>query len=238
MSGEARPTTGVWIAACAAAETIGLATSAAAARAADSLMTRPEWWGGAATALAVIVAGGLVEGSALGWFQGTVLRRRLPGLELRHFVVATVLVAGVGWAVASAPAVLSPGGTGAAPPLSLVLVGAAGIGLLMGPVLGGAQALVLRGRAARPGRWVLANTLAWPPAMVVIYLGATRPDATWSLAVVVALGAVTGAVAGAVMGAVTSGFLPVPRRVDQSAPGEHVVVGAPAATTAAGESEG
>ena len=237
MPGDARPTTGVWVAACATAETIGLATSAAAARAADSLTSRPEWWGGAATALVVVVAAGLVEGSALGWFQGTVLRRRLPGLELGHFVVATVLVAGLGWAVASAPAVLASGGAGAAPPLPLVLLGAAGIGLLMGPVLGGAQALVLRGRAARPGRWVLANTLAWPPAMVVIYLGATRPDAAWPMAAVVALGAATGAAAGVVVGAVTSGFLPVPRRPDQPAPDEEAVVGGPA-VTAAGESEG
>jgi hypothetical protein len=201
-----------WVGACAAAEAIGIGAAAAAARAADSVAAQPGRWAGATTALAVIVAGGLVEGSALGWFQGRVLRRRLPRLSLGRYVLATVLVAGLGWAVASAPPVLASGGAGAAPPpLLLVLLGAAGIGLLLGAVLGGAQALVLRGAAERPGRWVLANSLAWPPAMIVIFLGATRPGATWSLAAVVALGAGTGAVAGVVVGVVTGRFLPVPR---------------------------
>jgi hypothetical protein len=201
-----------WVVACAAAEAIGIGAAAAASRTADSVPAQPHWWASQATALALVVVGGLVEGSALGWFQGRVLRRRVPGLSLGRYVLATVLVAGVGWAAASTPPVLASGGTDAAPSLPVVLVGAGGIGLLMGAALGGVQALVLRGPAERPARWVLANALAWPPAMIVIFLGATRPGADWSLAAVVALGAATGAVAGTVVGAVTGAFLPVPRR--------------------------
>lgn len=82
----------------------------------------------------------------------------------------------------------------------------------MGPVLGGAQALTLRGAAAAPARWVLANTLAWPPAMVVIFIGATAPGASWSTPAVTLTGAVTGAVAGTVLGVLTAPWLPAPVR--------------------------
>jgi hypothetical protein len=50
--------------------------------------------------------------------------------------------------------------------------------------------------------------LAWTPAMVVIFLGATTPSAGWPVAAVVGLGTVTGLAAGAVLGVVSGGFLP------------------------------
>jgi len=112
------------------AETIGMTAAAAAARGADAITH-------AVVALAVVVAVGLVEGTALGLAQWGVLSSRLPGLRRGAYVGATVLVAGLGWAAASAAAVLSSDDSGASPPLALVLLGAAGIGLVMGPVLGG-----------------------------------------------------------------------------------------------------
>lgn len=187
--------------ACTVAETVGMTAAAAAARAADALDVRP-------VALAVVVAGGLVEGTALGLAQSGVLAARLPALRRGAFTWATVLVAGLGWAAASAPAVLLGDDSGAAPPLLVVLLGAAGIGLVLGPVLGGAQALALRGAARAPLRWVLANTLAWPPVMIVIFFGATTPSASWSVPSVVLLGALTGAAAGTLLGLVTRPLLP------------------------------
>lgn len=189
-----------------------MTAAAVAARVADELTSRPEPGATAAAGLAVIVAGGLVEGSALGWAQGTQLRRRLPDLDLRRFFWATVVVAGLGWAVASAPAALDPGGeAGSSPPLALVLLGAAGIGLFMGSVLGGCQAMALRGVAESPGRWLRANAVAWPAAMVVIFLGATTAEASWSLGGVAAYGAITGAVAGSLLGLGTAPFVPAAR---------------------------
>ena len=132
-----------WVVACTVAETVGMTAAAAAARAADALDVRP-------VALAVVVAGGLVEGTALGLAQSGVLAARLPALRRGAFTWATVLVAGLGWAAASAPAVLWGDDSGAAPPLLVVLLGAAGIGLVMGPVLGGAQALALPGGGPGP----------------------------------------------------------------------------------------
>lgn len=83
------------------------------------------------------------------------------------------------------------------------LVVAAGLGLLMGGVLGAAQAGALRGTVARPWRWVGVSAVAWTPAMVVIFAGATAAPAAWSDLADVALGACTGALAGAVLGAVS-----------------------------------
>ena len=67
-----------WVVACAAAETIGMTAAAGAARSATALtdhgVPHATAWG-----LLVIVLGGLVEGTALGWLQaqalGTVLGR-------------------------------------------------------------------------------------------------------------------------------------------------------------------
>ena len=60
-------------------------------------------------------------------------------------------------------------GTAKTGPVVLMVLGGLGLGLLMGPVLGAAQALALRHAVSHPWRWVGANTAAWPPAMAVIF---------------------------------------------------------------------
>ena len=197
-----------WTALCAAAEAVGMTAAAAASRIGHTLADRPGPLGGAGAALAVVVAAGLVEGVALGSAQVWPLGRWLSSLRRGRYVLATVLVAGLGWAGASAPAVLTGDGGGDAPPLSLVLIGAAGLGLVMGPVLGLAQAVALRGATPHPWRWVSANAAAWPPAMCLIFLGASLPGENWPVAWLLLTGAVTGAAAGAALGLVTGWFLP------------------------------
>jgi hypothetical protein len=193
-----------WVVACAAAETVGMTAAAAAARLGQDVVDggRGRW-----LALVIVVGGGLVEGTALGLLQGRVLGIRWPSLSRSRFLVATVLVAGVGWAAASAPGVLGSDDSAASPPLGLILLGALGIGLVMGPALGLVQALPLRGVVAHPWRWVSANTAAWPLAMAVIFLGASTAGADWPTLVVAGYGAVTGVLAGAVLGLVSGGWL-------------------------------
>ncbi|WP_395692907.1 hypothetical protein [Nocardioides sp.] len=190
----------LWVVACAVAETIGMTAAAGAARAADGLA--------GAAALSVVVAGGLVEGTALGVAQSTVLARVFPRLSRARYLAATVIVAGLGWAAASAPSALGGGGDAEQPPVLLVVAGAVALGLVMGAVLGAAQAAALRGVVRHPGRWVVASTAAWPLAMALIFLGATLPDAGWSTSAVLLTGAVTGAVAGTALGLVSGVFLP------------------------------
>ncbi|HNJ77731.1 MAG TPA: hypothetical protein PKX56_00135, partial [Marmoricola sp.] len=158
--------------------------------------------------LGLVIAGGLVEGTALGLAQVQAFRPTHPRIQRRTFLAWTIVVAGLGWAAASAPSVLAGPGDGSEPPRVLVVLGGAGLGLLMGPLLGLAQSLGLRRAAAHPRSWIVANTLGWVPAMAVIFLGATTAAATWSWVQVTLLGTATGAIAGAALGLVLGVFVP------------------------------
>jgi hypothetical protein len=206
--GERRLSLGRWTALCATAEAIGMTAAATAAKVSQALVGEPGSGRGAAVALSLVVAGGLVEGVALGALQATGLRRMLPGLDRRRWLLVTTTVAGLGWAAASAPAVLSGADDGTVPPLLLVLGAAIALGAVMGALLGAVQATGLRGQVRHPWRWVSANAAAWAPAMAVIFLGATSPHADWSGPTVAALGTLTGLGAGAVLGLVSGWFLP------------------------------
>ncbi len=195
-----------WTALCAAAETIGMAASAAASRIADNAVGDQGTASVAVVALAVIVAGGLVEGVALGFAQARGLAGWL-GNRRWHWVLVTVVIAGIGWAAASAPAVLS-GDDGGEPARLPMLLAAAGLGLIMGVALGTVQAAVLRGRVPHPWRWILASALGWSVAMPVVFLGAGLTGAQWPLVAVIATGAMTGLVAGAAFGLVSGLLLP------------------------------
>jgi hypothetical protein len=187
-----------WVAACAVAEMVGMTASALAARSADDL-TRAG--GSAYAALAMVVAGGLVEGCALGVLQAEVLRGVLGTAVARRWALVTTAVAGMGWAAASAPAAFAEQDpAGAAPPLWLVIGGAGALGAVMGLLLGAAQGAAIRHHVLRPWRWAQVSALAWTPAMVVIFVGATLPSAAWPTVAVVPMGAVTGLVAGTLLG--------------------------------------
>ncbi len=193
-----------WVLACGVAEAVGMTAAAGAATLANHRIGEPATATEVAAVLALVVTGGLVEGVALGTAQSRLLAAEHPAVRRTRYVAATVLVAGLGWAAASAPTALAGAGDpdAAPPPYLLVVLGGAGLGLAMGPLLGAAQAWALRGSGAPTGRWVLANTVAWVPAMAIIFAGATAPDASTVPLVVVALGSVTGAIAGASLGAV------------------------------------
>jgi hypothetical protein len=191
-----------WIIACALAEAIGMTAAAGAARSATALtdhgVTHAAAWG-----LLLVVLGGLVEGTALGWLQARALAHVLGPAGRRRWLRATILVAGLGWAAASAPAAIAGDDGGAQPSLTLVVLGAAGLGAVMGAVLGTAQASALRHRVRHPWRWVTGSTAGWAFAMPVIFVGATSVGASWPWWLVVPAGAVTGLVAGVVLGMVT-----------------------------------
>jgi len=201
-----------WLLACTAAEAVGMTAAAAAARGATDLEGRAP----AMLGLALVVLGGLLEGAALGTFQSWALADLLGRRGRARWLVGTVLVAGLGWAAASAPATLSSAasgdagpasGNGSEPPLLLVLVGAALLGAVMGAVLGAVQSWALRGRVRHPRRWVVGSVASWGAAMPVIFLGATVVPAAWPAGTVVVVGTATGLVAGLVLGAVGAAFL-------------------------------
>jgi hypothetical protein len=195
-----------WVEACVLAEAVGMTAAAGAARSATAL-TDHDIPRAALLGLLLIVLGGVVEGTALGWLQARALARLLGPTGRRRWLLATVLVAGIGWAAASAPAALAGDDGGGQPPLLLVLVGAAVLGTVMGAVLGSAQAWALRHQVRHPWRWVFGSAAGWTAAMPVIFVGATGVDAAWAWWLVLPAGAVTGAVAGALLGLVSGPFL-------------------------------
>lgn len=199
-----------WTGLCALAELIGMTAAAAAAATSQSVIGMPVTGGEAAAALSLVVAGGLVEGVALGTLQSAGLRRLLPRLDRRRWLLVTTAVAGLGWAAGSARSVLSDRGDAASPPLLFMLTGALALGAVMGALLGAVQARGLRGLVRHPQRWVVANAAAWAPAMAIIFAGAGMPGRDWPTVAVLAVGAVTGSAAGAVLGLVTGSFLPLP----------------------------
>jgi hypothetical protein len=190
-----------WALWLAAAEALGMTAASAAAKAGQALVGEPSGVGEIALVLGLSTLAGLVEGAAVAVAASAALRPLVPDLPARRWARVTTLVAAAGWAGGSLPGALaSSQGRGGTPPVLLLLAGAAGIGASMGAILGAAQALVLRQHVPHPWRWVAASTLAWPPAMIIIFAGASAPSSDWPAVPVVALGTLTGAVAGSVLG--------------------------------------
>lgn len=215
-----------WTLACGAAETVGMAVAAGTAVALRIVVGEPRDWPTGLAVWAGSIAGGAVEGLAVGVAQAAVLRRWLPRLPVGRWLRATLAVTVVCWALGmAAPALVvwqvrpdagPAGGAGSAaaagadagPPLPLTITAGVLGGLVLGAIFGAVQARVLRGHVARPRRWVTANAVGWAAAMGVIMTGASIPGADWPVGRILLLGAATGILAGLVIGAVTGAFLP------------------------------
>jgi hypothetical protein len=202
-----------WVVANAWAEVVGLGISGAAAALVlpRTSGTTPSVVGGA---VLIVLVAGLVEGGTVGWAQHRVLRAALPGLTLRRWVGATVLGSLVAWTLGMLPSTaLGMADVGSVemsatePPLTLQLLFAAALGLVAGPILGGAQAVVLRDHVTGAWRWLPANAAAWAVGMPLVFLVAGGVPPASHPALVVAVIAVTLAVVGAVVGAIHGAVL-------------------------------
>lgn len=164
-----------WIVANSAGELFGLGLLAVTA-----FLSAPHF-GGPSSAAAVlslatvmIVLGGF-EGAVVGVAQGLVLRTALVGLQLRAWVLATVIGALIAWLLGMIPsaAMHLHGASGRpAPAISddLGLVGAAPMGALLGVVLALPQWWVLRRHVLRALWWLPANALAWAAGMPIVFV--------------------------------------------------------------------
>ncbi len=200
-----------WVFANAAGEALGLGTTALIGAAVVSFLG--EGRGALATltlAAVAVLAGTLVEGTAVGTAQWSVLRGPLPGMCWRTWAVATGVGAFLAWMLGMVPStVLSlgagSGGAGAAPaePGEAVVLGLAFLmGLVLGPVLGFAQWLALRRYVSHAALWMPANAMAWAFGMVVIFAGIDPAIGGGFGLLSVAILALTLACAGAVVGAI------------------------------------
>lgn len=198
-----------WVILCAVAETLGMTAAAAATRLADAWLPEPRQGADSLLVLLMIVAGGLVEGVALGTLQSIGLARWIPAVSRPRWILATTVVAGLGWAAASAPAQFSDSTDSFTPPVAVVVGGGLLLGALMGCVLGAVQAGGLRGRVRHPWRWIGISLVAWAPAMGIIFTGATTAGAEWPAFLTLLWAAATGAAAGATLGLLSGLLWPV-----------------------------
>lgn len=153
-----------------------------------------------------IIANGWSE--IVGYAQARALAPRLPALLSHRWIIATAVGAGAAWTLGMIPstamALAGPSAGGPPPwlggPMQYIL--AAGMGVVLGPLLGIPQAIVLRPHVSRACRWILANALAWALGMPIVFLGAGTVPAGASVALLSAIVGLTCLTAGLVVGAV------------------------------------
>lgn len=198
-----------WVLANGWAEAVGLGTTLLLGRAAAPFLGRtPQVVVVLIGAVLAVVLGVLLEGTLVGAAQAGVLQRALPDLPARRWVSATMLGAGIAWTLGMVPstiAALSSGSSHGPPgePAPVLQYGlAVGLGLVTGPILGGAQWRVLRRHVRNAHWWLWANAAAWAVGMPLIFLGMDRvPWQRGGLVVAASVYAVC-AVAGLGVGAV------------------------------------
>ena len=196
-----------WVAANSAAELLGLGSVAAVGYLVASRVGEPQGLPQALALAGPFVLLGAFEGWVVGLAQAWVLRRPLPAL--RGWVGATVVGAAVAWGVGMTPGtIMGLGESGASgrpievsEPARLML--AAGLGLVVGPVLAFFQWRRLRICLVRRAAWWLpANAAAWALGMPIIFVGAHLSAHTSDWVLISAAVGVSLLGAGAIVGAV------------------------------------
>jgi len=115
--------------------------------------------GSRVAALVVATLGAVLFGGVLGVLQLRVIRQRVPTIDRKQWIVASVGPALVGWLFVIIPAVISAQDSGG--DVSGAYLLAASQTLALGPLLGLSQASVLRVHTSRWAWWIVANILSW-----------------------------------------------------------------------------
>lgn len=200
-----------WVLANAGAEVLGLGASALLWI--TMMVTLQEQVGIVISALLVVVGSTVLEGTAVGVGQWLVLRRVLPRLRWQSWLVATAAGALIAWTLGMVPSSLLSMGesSGAAEPPAisnlLMYSLAALMGLVLGPILGTPQWLVLRRHLPHAIWWIPANAVAWAAGMAVIFVGSGLIPANASLWTIVPILLLDLIIAGAVVGAIHGAVL-------------------------------
>mgnify|MGYP005848552369 CR=1 FL=1 len=147
----------------------------------------PETVTGHAIATGVMTFAGMIEGASIGYFQWRALRRFLPLLEARAWMMPTILLASLGWLVGMVIPLVSmmtveataiaEGTTYAEPGILATYAFASVFGALIGALFGAAQWCVLRRHVAHAWRWIAGNTLGWALGLPATYVAGALIEA-------------------------------------------------------------
>lgn len=204
---------GRWIAAMLAGEAVGFAAAMMVGRGVVQLIGGEPQGGIAADLFTIGLASlaGAIEGACLGLAQWSVLRRQIPRLPARAWLLATMAGGAMAWALGMTAGAHGPAQVPAAWVVVLVVLGS---GLVLGAVLGAFQGLALRRYTRDAGRWVGASALGWCVGLMFAYAGvALTPGPGLGLFNVVVM--VTSGAAMAVAPALATGLVLRDLRVSQ-----------------------
>jgi len=165
---------------------------------------------GSVASILLVAASGAIEGGVVGILQWSVLRRPFPSITRRAWVLATIIGAVVAWFFGSLPSTLIDMGAQQSgtevqePSTALVLLLAAGMGIVLGVVLAYPQWRVLRRVVTHAWWWIPANSAAWAFGMAIIFaamdLAFSQPSPVGSAVVIAGALLLAGAAVGAVHG--------------------------------------
>lgn len=112
-----------------------------------------------AAILILAVAGAVLQGTVVGRWQWRLLKRRVPAVQRRRWVLATVMPAFALWLAVLAPSAVDEMAQGG----DTLHVFRNGFvqALVLGPLIGLGQALALRGATSRWAWWLAANVITY-----------------------------------------------------------------------------
>jgi hypothetical protein len=160
------------------------------------------------------VASGALEATIVGLAQWSAMHPWFRGISRFSWWLATMIGALIAYVLGYLPSTLmnlgeevSEAAPMVEPPQYVILLLAAGMGLVGGTVLSFAQWMVLRRHVTGAGIWVPANMLAWMLGMPVIFWGIDIAQTGQSLWQAILTISITLLVSGAIVGAVHGAFL-------------------------------
>lgn len=166
-----------WVGANTLGEMLGLGATFAALGAGMTYLGSIKGFAGILLSYGLAIVTGIIEATLVGWAQWRVLRAQLPQLRLRAWWAATLFGALIAYILGYLPSTLmglqeeSTQTAAVEPEQWVVLLLAAGLGLVGGLVLSYFQWRELRRQLPSAWLWLPANMLAWMLGMPLIFLG-------------------------------------------------------------------
>jgi len=200
-----------WIGANAFGELFGLGLTFVITGFAFSKLDNQQSMTGILLSFVFAVTSGAVEATFVGLAQWWAMQPWFPTIERFAWWRGTLIGALIAYVLGYLPSTLMSMGEATAqsapaaePPQWIVLLLAAGLGMVGGAVLSFAQWLAMRGKVRRAGLWIPANMLAWFFGMPIIFWGidlAFKMTETWqSMLLMAGILLLAGAVVGAIHG--------------------------------------
>lgn len=172
----------------------------------------------------VAVTSGIIEATVVGFAQWWAMHPWFPMITRRGWWLATLVGALLAYVLGYAPSTVMNLGEqasqsqapGTEPAQWLVLILAAGLGLVGGAVLSFVQWLTMRHKVLGASIWIPANMLAWLMGMPLIFWGVDRSQMLGGLTWLILFMAGVLLVAGLVVGAIHGAFLVRLARMQQT----------------------